>query len=139
MASCTRVSYRGANGQNQARRCLEEVRQVAVPVGRQTTTVFEFVRCGSGGGRKGVEVSHLQLSGCDCCVKAMLSCSTSSRQRETASRLRQHHPCVESPRPLVAGDRGGQMSPGLGGESDRHQEDTAGAFAVELDQIQFRY
>jgi len=46
-------SYRGSNGQNQAGRCLENVRQVAVPVGRQlATAVFGRVRQNAAPGAK---------------------------------------------------------------------------------------
>jgi len=83
----------------------------------------------------------------------MLSCTKSSRQHDVTSRLRQQRQCVDSPRPALGGtasDEPGQMSAGLhAAETDRlHQDDTAAAaaapaaaraFAVELDQIHFRY
>jgi len=45
-------SYHGANGQNQARRLFRRVRQVAVPVGRRTTTAFGWVRQNAAPGAK---------------------------------------------------------------------------------------
>jgi len=55
--------YRGANGPESSSPtlCLEELCQVAVPVGRQTATVFGSLECSTGG-----KVCYLRLPCCNC-------------------------------------------------------------------------